>query len=226
MFISHFATGLGFYMKQKGSKLTFFILVLGTQLVDVLWGLFTVLDIEGGRSNGNVKHNFFDFPWSHSLLMVIVWSVLYGLATQWYLLRSNPELNNFAILSGSSVFSHWILDFIVHNDDMLIVPISSDRVVPSLYLWEFPMVTFFLEILIVGVFWYYYWSNHGGEEFEASKKPFIALGLMLLLHVVTYLATFADDKAVEVKAADGISVFVLLLLIPAVMTWLHPVSTD
>ncbi|MHA2032234.1 MAG: hypothetical protein ACW99A_21830 [Candidatus Kariarchaeaceae archaeon] len=226
MFISHFATGLGFYLQKKGSKLAFFLLVLGTQIADILWGLFTLLDIEGGFTNGSVEYNSFDFPWSHSLVMMIVWSILYGFATQWYVLQKNPELTGFGLISGISVFSHWVLDFIVHGDDMLVFPTGPDTTVPSLHLWDYPLVSFFLELLIVGVLFYYYWSNHDEEGFKASKKPFAMLGFMVFVHVSTYLPTFDDTPAEDVASEVGALVLIMILLITAVMTWLHPLSED
>lgn len=226
MFISHFATGLGFHMQKKGSKLTFFLLVLGTQIADVLWGLFTLLNIEGGFTNGSVEYNLFDVPWSHSLFMMIVWSILYGFSTQWYVLQKNPELTGFGLISGLSVFSHWILDFIVHGDDMLVFPAGPDTTVPSLHLWEFPYVSFFLELLIVGALFYYYWSNHDEPEFKDSQRPFAMLGFMVVIHVFGYLPTFDDTPAEDVASGVGAFVIILILLITAVMAWLHPVSQD
>ena len=94
MFVGHFANGLAFHARKPGGKLTFFILVLGTQIADLLWGLFTVLGFEGGFSGGSVEHNYFDIPWSHSLLMMIVWSILYGFGTNYYVQQKYPDINS------------------------------------------------------------------------------------------------------------------------------------
>ena len=104
MFIGHFATGLAFYIKKSGGKLTFFILVLGTQFADLLWGLFTLIGIEGGFSGGSVKHNNFDIPWSHSLLMIVFWSVLYGFSTNYFVNKKYSDVSNFHLVQGYRFF--------------------------------------------------------------------------------------------------------------------------
>lgn len=223
MFIGHYATGLAFHIRKPEGKLTFFILVLGTQFVDILWGLFTLLGFEGGISGGSVEHNYFDIPWSHSLLMMVVWSVLYGFGTNFYVKQKYPDLNNFALLAGLSVFSHWILDFIVHNDDMRVLP-TDDMTVPSLYLWEYPVVTFFVELVIIVGSWEYYLrglKKSEGSEFT-RKKPLMMAGLLLFLHIVNFLPSFSDADGSEADATLGAVLMIAIVLIAAVMAWIHP----
>lgn len=222
MFIGHYASGLAFYMQKPAGKITFFILVLGTQFVDLLWGLFTLLGFEGGISGGSVEHNYFDIPWSHSLLMMVVWSVLYGFGTNYFVKQKYPELTNFKLLSSLSVFSHWVLDFIVHNDDMRILP-TTKQTIPSLYLWEFPMVTFVLELAIIAVAWYLYWKQLESKEgLTAAKNPLIMLILMVVLHILGYLPTFSDTEGSEVEPSLGIVVMIMIFVIAVLMTWVHP----
>ena len=221
MFIGHYATGLGFYIKEKGSKASLFLLALGTQFMDVLWGLFTIIGIEGGMSGGNVKYNFFDVPWTHSLLMAIVWSVLYGIASQYYMLKKY-QVSNFGIWAGFSVFSHFILDFIVHNHDMRYTPFS-DKTVPSLYLWKYPYLSFLVEFIIIVGCWYYYWMN-SKDEFQTSQKPLIMLGFLVLVDVIGFLPSLSDTQASEVKPAMGIFTMIGLILIPLIMVYLHPIN--
>ncbi|OLS20057.1 MAG: hypothetical protein HeimC2_39120 [Candidatus Heimdallarchaeota archaeon LC_2] len=222
MFIGHFATGLAFYVQKQGGKITFFLLVLGTQFVDILWGLFTLLGFEGGVSLGSVKHNFFDTPWSHSLLMMIVWSVIYGFAANYYVSINDKELNNFGIIAGLSVFSHWVLDFIVHNDDMRIIP-TSDQTLPSLYLWEFPIATFIIEFaIIIGSWWLYWKVLKSKEEIISSTRPLLMIGLLSFLHLINFLPSFNDVEGMEVDAITGLAGFIGIVVIASIMTWIHP----
>lgn len=221
MFIAHYATGLAFHMRKPGGKLTFFILVLGTQFVDLLWGLFVLLDIEGGFSGGSVEHNNFDVPWSHSLLMVALWAVVYGFGTDFYIKQKFPELNNFALISGLSVFSHFILDFIVHGDDIRYIP-TNDSTVPSLKLWEYPVVAFLFELAIVIVVWYFYWQFLSErDEIGESKKPYIMLAVFGVLHLINYLPSFTDGEGSEADATAGFAVLIMIPLIAWITTVLH-----
>ncbi len=52
-------------------------------------------------------------PWSHGLFMSLVWSALAG-ALAYLILRDRRS----SLLIGLVVFSHWILDFIVHLPDL------------------------------------------------------------------------------------------------------------
>lgn len=52
-------------------------------------------------------------PYSHGLLMSIIWSILFGAVS--YIFFRNRRIS---IILGLVVFSHWILDFIVHIPDL------------------------------------------------------------------------------------------------------------
>ncbi|MBN1966168.1 MAG: hypothetical protein JW910_16090 [Anaerolineae bacterium] len=67
-------------------------------------------------------------PWSHGLLMSIVWSVVAAVIA--YLLSRNRWTSS-AI--GLAVFSHWLLDFIVHPAELPLLLAGSPEV--GLGLW-------------------------------------------------------------------------------------------
>jgi hypothetical protein len=52
-------------------------------------------------------------PYSHGLLMSIIWSILFGALA--YIFFRNRRTS---VILGLVVFSHWILDFIVHIPDL------------------------------------------------------------------------------------------------------------
>jgi len=52
-------------------------------------------------------------PYSHGLLMSIIWSILFGALA--YIFFRNRRTS---LILGLVVFSHWILDFIVHVQDL------------------------------------------------------------------------------------------------------------
>lgn len=81
MFIGHFAVGLG--AKSIAPKTSLGTLFLATQFIDLLWptllllGLETIA-IEEGYTVVN-PINFTSYPISHSLLMVLAWSLLFAI---------------------------------------------------------------------------------------------------------------------------------------------------
>ena len=98
---------IGFAAKKYAPQIPLILLLIAAYAIDLLYFVFLALGIET-----------FDYdPWSHSLLMAIVWSVCAVLIT---LLFSKKLRNGFVI--GLVVFSHWILDVIVWDN----IPISFD----------------------------------------------------------------------------------------------------
>ena len=157
-----------------------------------------MVGLESGMTNGSVDMNFFITPWSHSLIMNIIWSVLYA-AVVYFIMQSrdSSEAQNIAILAGIGVFSHWVLDIIVHAPDMLLDPFTNTAL-PTLNLWQTPLVTFILEIILTVIFWgIYYNSIRDPENFD--YKPFIGLAALLGFHLFGYVPTFTMDPAIQVE---------------------------
>ncbi len=81
MFIGHPA--VGFAAKRVTPATNAGLLLGAAWLLDLLWPIFLLLGIEhveiGPRgASPFLTLRFTDYPWSHSLLMSIVWSVLAG----------------------------------------------------------------------------------------------------------------------------------------------------
>jgi hypothetical protein len=89
----------GFAGKWISPKVPLFILFIASELLDILWMIFWVAGIE--KTSGA--------PWSHGLLMAIIWSILSSLII--ILIYKNGKSG---IIVGLIVFSHWVLDFITH----------------------------------------------------------------------------------------------------------------
>jgi len=71
-------------------------------------------------SPGNTKYtplNLYDYPWSHSLLMLVIWGALLGGI---YWLISKDAAGSCAV--GACVVSHWVLDWVTHRPDMPLYP--------------------------------------------------------------------------------------------------------
>jgi FtsH-binding integral membrane protein len=151
MFIGHFAVGLG--AKKVAPQVKLGTLFFAAQFLDLLWPIFLILGIEHARiAPGNTAFtpfDFYDYPFSHSLLMSIVWAVLFG-GIYYYVKRN---LRN-SIVVGCAVFSHWLLDFISHKPDLAIAP--GIHFVLGLGLWNSIIGTIFIEgFLFIGAVYIY-----------------------------------------------------------------------
>jgi hypothetical protein len=140
MFIGHFAAA--FAAKKAAPKVSLGTLVIAAAFLDVVWPVLVLLGIEHFRIvPGFTAINPFDFtyyPWSHSLLMTIVWSVAFGFA---YFATSRDRAG--AVWVGLLVASHWVLDFVSHVPDMPFYPGGSEKL--GLGLWRSIPATFAVE---------------------------------------------------------------------------------
>src|SRR6516165_7208247 len=115
MFIGHFAVGCA--SKKFAPRTNLGILMAAPLWLDILWPFFLLLGWEHVRIDpGNTRFtplDLYDYPWSHSLLMSIVWATLFaGLYYTFARYRAG------AIVIWIGVVSHYILDWITHRPDM------------------------------------------------------------------------------------------------------------
>lgn len=107
--IAHAAIGLA--AKPLVPEVNVGWLILGTCVLDILWVAFWAIGLETSPAyHGPGAHPPY---WDHSLLMAVVWSVLFGLLAFWLARRSRRPIR-IAIVFGLMVFSHWVLDWITH----------------------------------------------------------------------------------------------------------------
>ena len=115
MFLGHF--GIGFSAKAAAPKVSLGTLFLAAQFIDLLWPTLLLLGIERVNIRTNGKQypplDFVYYPYSHSLLAVMIWAVLF--AAVYYAIRRSRIG---AVVLGLAVISHWLLDLIVHYPDL------------------------------------------------------------------------------------------------------------
>ena len=99
--------------------------------------------------------DFVYYPFSHSLLAVMIWAVLF--AAVYYAIRRSRVG---AVVLGLAVVSHWLLDLIVHHPDLPLYPPVLPNIEASPLLgfevWSSPIFEMALELLIfaLGVWLY------------------------------------------------------------------------
>ena len=138
MFIGHAAVALA--AKPLAPRASLALLLAAAFWVDLVWPVFLLLGIEQVRIDpGNTAFTPLDFvhyPWTHSLVAAIAWSVLFGLIC----IRSGSRV---AVILGLLVFSHWVLDAISHRPDLPLWPGSSTMV--GFGLWNSVPATMLVE---------------------------------------------------------------------------------
>jgi len=176
MFILHFGVALA--AKKIAPRTSLGTLILGAQFADLLWPILLLAGVEQVEIvPGITKVSPFDFinyPFSHSLLMVAVWSVVVG--GIYYVLRRYQRR---AFVIAAAVISHWILDFIVHRPDLPLRPGGQARL--GLGLWNSWPASIAVEVLFFGSgLWIYFSSTRARDNIGRygfwSLMAFIFLG--------------------------------------------------
>jgi hypothetical protein len=131
MFLGHYAVALG--AKRAAPAVSLGTLFAAAAFLDLVWPLLVLAGVEHvAIAPGNTAFTPLDFqsyPYSHSLLMSLVWALVFGGA---YLLHKRRVLS--AVVIGVLVMSHWVLDAIAHRPDLPLIPGGSERV--GFGLWD------------------------------------------------------------------------------------------
>ncbi|HET7805978.1 MAG TPA: hypothetical protein VFL53_17200 [Pseudolabrys sp.] len=145
MFIGHYGPSFAGKVAKPGIPL--WVLFLAVQLVDIAWSVLVLLGIEKLRIvPGFTATNPLDLyymPYTHSLPGAALWSV--GAAVAYRAIAPAQKWTAAAIVGGA-VFSHWILDLLVHRPDLALFD-DSHKV--GLGLWNYPIIAFVLEIALL-----------------------------------------------------------------------------
>ncbi len=142
MFIGHFGVGLA--AKPAAPKVSLGTLFLAAQFVDLLWPTLLLLGFERVEINAPpdpLPLTFTHYPISHSLVMGVVWAVLFGAG--YFAVRKDGRGS---LVLGLAVLSHWWLDWLVHVPDLPLYPGGGPRV--GLGLWLFPLGAQAAELLL------------------------------------------------------------------------------
>jgi len=147
MFLGHY--GVAFAAKRVTPRTSLGALTFAAQFLDELWPILLLLGVEQVRIvPGLMAANPLDFvyyPYSHSLLMAIIWGILVGGA--YFLLR---RYGRGAWIMGALVVSHWFLDLPMHRADLPLWPGASSPIV-GWGLWNSIPATYVIEFAIYAI---------------------------------------------------------------------------
>jgi hypothetical protein len=141
MFAGHFA--LACAAKRLAPRTSLGTLIVAAQFLDLLWPWLIIAGVEQvslAPAGGPYPLVFDYYPWSHSLVMAILWGLAFGSVYGW--VRKDWRA---AGVVGLLVVSHWFLDFLTHFPDLPVAPNTTARY--GLGLWGFPKLALAVELL-------------------------------------------------------------------------------
>lgn len=179
MFIGHYA--LGFGAKRLAPGVSLGALFLACQWADLLWPTLVMAGVESFTIRpGTTVVTPLDFqyyPYSHSLLALLVWGTVLALV---YRIVSGSSLRA-AIVLGALVVSHWVLDVIVHRPDLPLAPGTGLRL--GLGLWNSIPATLALEFGLYAAGVWLYWKATVARDRIGSLGFWALVALLALVEV-------------------------------------------
>lgn len=138
MFTGHLA--IGFAGKRLEPNVSLGTWMTAAMLADLIAFILMIGGIERFRPVSGVATNRMlgEIPYSHSLLMDVLWAGLF--AAGFYLWRRQPRG---ALLLFGAALSHWVLDVVSHRQDMPLAPGAKPLL--GLGLWNSLPETLLLE---------------------------------------------------------------------------------
>src|ERR1700724_2655754 len=118
MFVGHYAVACA--VKSDENRIPLWVLFVAVQLLDFLWAPFVLLGIEKVRIvPGITASNPLDLyymPYTHSLLAALLWAAAALLFCRLFV--GWGRVGKAALIVALAVFSHWVLDLVVHRPDL------------------------------------------------------------------------------------------------------------
>jgi hypothetical protein len=145
MFVGHY--GVSFAGKRLAPTVSLATLFIAVQLLDVGWSLLVLLGIEKVRIVPGITAtnplDLYYMPYTHSLIAALGWS-----AAAFFVYRRFAPMATVrsSLVVAAAVFSHWVLDFLVHRPDL---PLFANSAKVGLGLWNHRALAFGLEIALL-----------------------------------------------------------------------------
>jgi hypothetical protein len=201
MFIGHDACS--FAAKRVVPRVSLGLLIAAPNLLDLLWPIFLLLGIEHVRTQHGptpfLNLDFYDYPWSHSLAMAIVWGVVFAIGYRLFTRDSRG-----AVVAGLLVVSHWVLDFVTHVPDLPLWPGGPKY---GLGLWNHTAATVIIEsLLFIGGLAIYLRTTRARDRIGS-----IALWSFVVFLAVIYVASLFGPPPPNDRIVAWSALFLWLL---------------
>ena len=206
MFVGHLGAGLA--AKRMEPRLGLGVLWLAAMLLDVLLWTFVLLGLEEvhvPENFGEVHYLTFTFPYSHGLISSLCWSAAaFGVA------RACGWNARAGAVVAATVFSHFLLDVLVHVAGLPVLGTGSYRL--GLGLWRHTGLELAAECVLGALGWWIYLGSARAARGAARWGLGGAVALCAALTVAGGLATKPPPSA-GAMAATSLAVIGLLTVL-------------
>jgi hypothetical protein len=215
MFAGHVGAALA--IGRADPQVNVGVFVTAAFLLDLLLWLLVLLGWESvsiPADFASTRQPAFDFPYSHGLAGSVLWSTCAG-AVAFIVAPRGTRLSRWrlALLVAGAVFSHWLLDALVHRPEL---PVGgADSVKVGLALWDHMPAALAIEagIVVVGL-----WIFTIGSRL--SRRRSIGLVVLALVIVVFTMLGVTIAPPPPSALAMAASSLVTVTAVCAVAWWL------
>lgn len=205
MFVGHYAAAMA--AKAIEPKAPMWTLAAASQLIDIGWSSFIIAGVERASVDPALPGStlvLYDMPWTHSLPAVLAWSV--GAALLVKLILRLPVWASAVV--GLTVFSHWLLDLLVHRPDLELWP-GGEKV--GFGLWNYPVPEQAMEMGLLALC---------GAAWVASRKTlgrfaWPAIAFIAFLVTLQIVAMLSPQPTGELGPESGVTILAIYLVVVA-----------
>jgi hypothetical protein len=196
MFIGHY--GVAYAAKAVAPKAPLAAYFLAVQALDVLFSVFVLSGVE----HMEIVHQYtrynpyrlYDMPITHSLVGSLGWAVAVGVVAVASRLPRRESL-----WLGLAVFSHFVLDLLVHTPDLSIA--GNDTAKLGLGLWNNVPLVIGLELLTLVGGWLLFSRSKRSDATFPKQRNRIFLGILALVTIATpFMPDPASPAAFAIQA--------------------------
>lgn len=206
MFIGHLGAGLALKKFDKKTNLAwFFVSVLFLDLLLWILVLFGIEKVVIPANFENLHYLKFIFPYSHSLIATVAWSILVYVATDVITKRRKT-----AVLLGLGVFSHYLFDFIVHPPDLSVL--GDNSMLIGLGLWNHMYIALSVELLFYFIGLFIYLRETKGISFSGKYGVYIFSTILVAAAFISQLLSPQPHNGNEVAGSALLSILLVILI--------------
>ncbi len=211
MLVGHFAVALA--AKKVEPRASLGLLFLAVQFADILFFPLILIGIETATVIPDLtESSHFELdsaPYSHGMVGALVASAVAYVGVRYFYSRQGVRSRT-PIIIAVAIFSHWVLDVIVHTPDMAIL--GGDESTIGLGLWKSSIGTYLFEALIlIGGLWLYMKATTGSSRVgRFGMIGYVAFMLLFNVYNLFQPAPAAEStvESFAVPAIVGYLVFV------------------
>ena len=189
MITGHFGLAAG--VKKLAPRLPLWSLLLATFWLDAIFTILSIFGLESFAPMNPAKPVYGEVIISAYYTHSLVGAILISAITGWLAsLRWKKEGGR---VIGALVFSHWILDLLVHRPDLPLLPGNIGNFpLLGFGLWDYPIVSGIIELALVlgGVYFYYQSAIYLKDNHRRALTASMVTGALLLLLFVANILGF------------------------------------